>query len=98
MGPHACDFRFGATLGTGAYARVVHGVKKSTGKNYAIKIMDKRFIEKEKKVKCVMMEKKVFNRVSHPHIVKLVCTFTDHNYLYIVMELCTGGELLNVIT
>ena len=93
MGPHACDFRFGATLGTGAYARVVHGVKKSTGKNYAIKIMDKRFIEKEKKVKCVMMEKKVFNRVSHPHIVKLVCTLpiiiiSTLSWSYVQVENC----------
>lgn len=65
---------------------------------YAVKIMEKRFIRKEKKVKFVMMERKVFSKVSHDRIVKLFFTFQDNNYLYMVMELCRGGELLDVIT
>lgn len=71
---------------------------KDTGVEYAVKIMEKRFIRKEKKVKFVMMERKVFSKVSHDRIVKLFFTFQDHNYLYMVMELCRGGELLDVIT
>ncbi|GLE09642.1 hypothetical protein PINS_up021379 [Pythium insidiosum] len=37
-------------------------------------------------------------KVSHDRIVKLYFTFQDNNYLYMVMELCRGGELLDVIT
>lgn len=48
---------------------------KDTGAEYAVKIMEKRFIRKEKKVKFVMMERKVFSRVSHDRIVKLFFTF-----------------------
>ncbi len=59
--------------------------------------MEKRFISKEKKVKFVMMERKVFSKVSHERIVKLSFSFQDKNYLYMVMELCRGGELLDVI-
>ncbi|KAF0758275.1 hypothetical protein AaE_003993 [Aphanomyces astaci] len=59
--------------------------------------MEKRFISKEKKVKFVMMERKVFSKVSHDRIVKLSFSFQDRNYLYMVMELCRGGELLDVI-
>jgi len=59
--------------------------------------MEKRFISREKKVKFVMMERKVFSKVSHERIVKLSYTFQDRNYLYMVMELCRGGELLDVI-
>ncbi|GAB9473927.1 hypothetical protein Gpo141_00011071 [Globisporangium polare] len=96
--PSPADFMFGTTLGEGAYARVVHARMKDTGVEYAVKIMEKRFIRKEKKVKFVMMERKVFSKVSHDRIVKLFFTFQDHNYLYMVMELCRGGELLDVIT
>ncbi|GLE09644.1 hypothetical protein PINS_up021381 [Pythium insidiosum] len=92
------DFMFGATLGEGAYARVVHARMKETGAEYAIKIMEKRFIMKEKKVKFVMMERKVFTQLASERIVKLFYTFHDDNYLYMVMELCRGGELLDVIT
>ncbi|KAJ0411301.1 hypothetical protein ATCC90586_005710 [Pythium insidiosum] len=96
--PSPADFMFGTTLGEGAYARVVHARMKETGVEYAVKIMEKRFIKKEKKVKFVMMERKVFSKVSHDRIVKLYFTFQDNNYLYMVMELCRGGELLDVIT
>ncbi|TMW60269.1 hypothetical protein Poli38472_000311 [Pythium oligandrum] len=96
--PSPADFMFGTTLGEGAYARVVHARMKDNGNEFAVKIMEKRFIKKEKKVKFVMMERKVFSRVSHDLVVKLYFTFQDHNYLYMVMELCRGGELLDVIT
>ncbi|KAL4163732.1 hypothetical protein KRP22_005160 [Phytophthora ramorum] len=96
--PSPADFMFGATLGEGAYARVVHARMKDTGVEYAVKIMEKRFIRKEKKVKFVMMERKVFSKISHDRVVKLFFTFQDNNYLYMVMELCRGGELLDVIT
>ncbi|RLN21258.1 hypothetical protein BBJ28_00002845 [Nothophytophthora sp. Chile5] len=78
--------------------QVVHARMKDTGVEYAVKIMEKRFIRKEKKVKFVMMERKVFSKVSHDRIVKLFFTFQDNNYLFMVMELCRGGELLDVIT
>jgi 3-phosphoinositide dependent protein kinase-1 len=48
---------------------------KDTGVEYAVKIMEKRFIRKEKKVKFVMMERKVFSKISHDRVVKLFFTF-----------------------
>ncbi|RMX66154.1 hypothetical protein DD238_002683 [Peronospora effusa] len=96
--PSPADFMFGATLGEGAYARVVHARMKDSEVEYAVKIMEKRFIRKEKKVKFVMMERKVFSKISHDRVVKLFFTFQDNSYLYMVMELCRGGELLEVIT
>ena len=43
------DFLFGALLGEGAYARVHHARGKENGHDYAVKIMEKRFIKKEHK-------------------------------------------------
>ena len=44
-------FYFGRTLGEGSYARVVHArMKLENSPDYAIKIMEKAFIQKEKKV------------------------------------------------
>ena len=76
---------------------MVHAKMKATGDEFAVKIMEKRFIKKENKVKFVMMERQVFARVNHERVVKLFFTFQDTNYLYMVMELCRGGELLNLI-
>ena len=44
------DFQFGPTLGEGSYSTVVLAREISTGKEYALKILEKRHIVREKKV------------------------------------------------
>jgi serine/threonine protein kinase len=64
-------FMFGRTLGEGSYARVVHAkMKIENSPDFAIKIMEKSFIQKEKKVKYVLMEKEILSIVNHPFIIK----------------------------
>ncbi|PTU16863.1 hypothetical protein P175DRAFT_0512731 [Aspergillus ochraceoroseus IBT 24754] len=58
------DFSFGHTLGEGSYSTVVLGTDRQTLKEYAIKILDKRHIIKEKKVKYVNIEKDTLNRLT----------------------------------
>lgn len=91
------DFLFGALLGEGSYARVVHARLKSIEEDYAVKIMDKAFIKKEKKVKYVLMEKNILTKISHPFIVKLFYSFQDAGYIYMCMDLVLGGELRHLI-
>ncbi|KKK17475.1 hypothetical protein ARAM_005160 [Aspergillus rambellii] len=92
------DFSFGHTLGEGSYSTVVLGTDRQTLKEYAIKILDKRHIIKEKKVKYVNIEKDTLNRLTdHPGIVRLYYTFQDERSLYFVLDLCKGGELLGVL-
>ena len=44
------DFKFGPTLGEGSYSTVALAYEKSSGSEYAMKILQKRHIIKEKKV------------------------------------------------
>jgi calcium-dependent protein kinase len=37
-------------------------------------------------------------QVDHPNIVKYYETYDDSKYIYLCMELCTGGELFEKIT
>ena len=92
------DFSFGQSLGEGSYSTVVFATDRQTLKEYAIKILDKRHIIKEKKVKYVNIEKDTLNRLTeHPGIVRLYYTFQDERSLYFVLDLCKGGELLGVL-
>ncbi|EEP82387.1 3-phosphoinositide-dependent protein kinase 1 [Uncinocarpus reesii 1704] len=92
------DFQFGRTLGEGSYSTVVAGTDRQTLKEYAIKILDKRHIIKEKKVKYVNIEKDTLNRLTeHPGVVRLYYTFQDENSLYFVLDIALGGELLNFL-
>lgn len=92
------DFSFGATLGEGSYSTVLAAQDRQTQKEYAIKVLDKRHIIKEKKVKYVNIEKETLNRLTdHPGVVRLYYTFQDERSLYFVLDLCNGGELLGVL-
>ena len=37
-------------------------------------------------------------QVDHPNIVKYYETYDDKKYIYLCMELCTGGDLFHKIT
>lgn len=92
------DFNFGRTLGEGSYSTVLAATDRQTMKEYAIKVLDKRHIIKEKKVKYVNIERDTLNRLTdHPGIVRLYYTFQDERSLYFVLDLASGGELLGVL-
>ncbi|KAK8862325.1 kinase-like protein [Apiospora arundinis] len=92
------DFSFGRVLGEGSYSTVYLATDRQTLKEYAIKVLEKRHIIKEKKIKYVNIEKDTLNRLTeHPGIVRLYYTFQDENSLYYVLDLCNSGELLGVL-
>ncbi|KAH0122171.1 Pkinase-domain-containing protein, partial [Aureobasidium melanogenum] len=89
------DFHFGRTLGEGSYSTVLAATDRQVHREYAVKVLDKRHIIKEKKVKYVNIEKDALNRLTeHPGIVRLYYTFQDERSLYFVLDLANGGELL----
>lgn len=69
------DFMWGSTLGEGSYARVIHAQLKANQAHYAIKVMEKRHIRKENKIKQVIMEKNILSKISHEFVIKLWFTF-----------------------
>lgn len=92
------DFTFGSILGEGSYSTVFLATDRQNLKEYAIKVLEKKHIIKEKKIKYVNIEKNTLNRLTdHPGIVRLYYTFQDETSLYYVLDLCTGGELLGVL-
>jgi 3-phosphoinositide dependent protein kinase-1 len=91
------DFSFGETIGEGSFGRVVEAVELDTGNRWAIKILEKKHILKENKVKYVKAERNILNMLNHENVIKLYCTFQDMQNLYLVLELAEGGELFTHI-
>ena len=60
----------------------------------AIKVLDKHKMSL-KDLSHVMDEVDLLKKVDHPNIVEYHETYDDKHYLYLVMELCTGGELFD---
>ncbi|KAI9222391.1 kinase-like domain-containing protein [Blastocladiella britannica] len=91
------DFDFLTSVGEGSYSTVIKARERSSGRLFAIKMLDKRHIVKEKKVKYVNIEKDVLHHTRHPLVIRLYYTFQDQQSLYFVIELAERGELLSYI-
>ncbi|KAM9472786.1 3-phosphoinositide-dependent protein kinase 1-like isoform 3-T10 [Salvelinus alpinus] len=77
LGKQPEDFKFGRILGEGSYSTVVLATEQATGKEYAMKILEKMHIRKENKAHCVTRERDIMSSLDHPFIVKLYFTFQD---------------------
>ena len=60
---------------------------------YALKLIEKDFIIKNKKEVIVRNERNIMTKLKHPFLLKLEYAFESKNYLGFVMEYCAGGEL-----
>jgi 3-phosphoinositide dependent protein kinase-1 len=93
------DFLVGATIGEGAYGKVVHAIHKTTGKYVAIKVMTKQSIQKDPALMTVAMKERrlLSDFQESEHIVSLWASFHDSECLYFVMECLAGGDLAHAI-
>lgn len=81
-------------LGEGSYGRVSKGKDKVTGAMRAIKAIDVGKITNPEQFN---KEVAIQQNLDHPNIVKLYEVFKDAKRIYLVMELCQGGELFDRI-
>jgi serine/threonine protein kinase len=72
-------------IGRGGFSRVVLARKKDSGRLYALKIMKKHRIFREKKLKPIMSERNIMDmlKTKHPFIIKLHWAFQSVNLYYI---------------
>jgi len=85
------------TLGAGAFAEVRLGVHKETHEQFAIKIISKKKYCKSSDSERLMDEVNILREISHPGVVGIEDVFDGEEYLYLVLELVTGGELFDLI-
>eukprot|EP00242_Pyramimonas_sp_CCMP2087_P010200 CAMPEP_0198211346 /NCGR_PEP_ID=MMETSP1445-20131203/23331_1 /TAXON_ID=36898 /ORGANISM="Pyramimonas sp., Strain CCMP2087" /LENGTH=367 /DNA_ID=CAMNT_0043885587 /DNA_START=341 /DNA_END=1444 /DNA_ORIENTATION=- len=87
----------GRHLGDGSFSQVVQAQRKGTDEVYALKIMDKRHIIREKKAEYIKNERNILDKLTYDGVVRLYFTFQDENNLYMGLECCEAGELFTQI-
>ena len=87
------DFELLSRLGNGAYAEVYKAKHKKTSQIYAIKIIDKKLIEKENKTYQIFVENEMLNLCNHPNIISIYGYYEDSENFFIVEEYCKKGDL-----
>ncbi|GMR45400.1 hypothetical protein PMAYCL1PPCAC_15595 [Pristionchus mayeri] len=89
-------YEFRDVLGTGAFSKVfLAESKEHRGRLVAIKCIDKKALKG--KEESLENEIKVLRKLRHENIVQLFDTYDEKQYVYLVMELVTGGELFDRI-
>ena len=89
-------YTFKEELGRGAFSIVKLAVEKNTGEKVAIKVIDKNKMSDQYK-KNLQMETDILKKVDHTNIIKMIEIFETEEYLFLIMELVTGGELFDKI-
>ncbi|XP_026857416.2 serine/threonine-protein kinase DCLK1a isoform X1 [Electrophorus electricus] len=89
-------YTVGRMIGDGNFAVVHECVERSTGRAYALKIINKGKCRGKEQM--IQNEVAILRRVKHPNIVLLIEEMDTYSELYLVMELVKGGDLFDAIT
>ncbi|GMH48088.1 hypothetical protein TrRE_jg11832 [Triparma retinervis] len=90
-------YKMGKILGQGSFATVRLATHKKDGTKWAIKVIKKNSVGPDDEA-ALKSEVEVLQTVSHDNIVRLNEVFDCSQNLYMVMEVCAGGELFDRIT
>eukprot|EP00039_Didymoeca_costata_P000503 m.45877 g.45877 ORF g.45877 m.45877 type:complete len:531 (+) comp10305_c0_seq1:89-1681(+) len=85
----------GNAVGQGGTASVYKIVHKKTGTPYALKVLNLMRVSDKAKREMLLREIPIMKSLDHPNVIKIVEVFRKLNTVYIVMELCSGGELFD---
>ncbi|CAF3896745.1 unnamed protein product [Rotaria sp. Silwood2] len=83
-------------LGKGAFSIVRRCIQKSSGQEFAAKIINTKKLSTRDHQK-LEREARICRQLKHPNIVRLHDSIAEENFHYLVFDLVTGGELFEDI-
>ncbi|XP_038148846.1 serine/threonine-protein kinase MARK1 isoform X6 [Cyprinodon tularosa] len=94
--PHIGNYRLLKTIGKGNFAKVKLARHVLTGREVAVKIIDKTQLNPTSLQK-LFREVRIMKLLNHPNIVKLFEVIETDKTLYLVMEYASGGEVFDYL-
>ncbi|KAG6189008.1 hypothetical protein E4U10_005092 [Claviceps purpurea] len=86
-------FRLLRVVGRGAFGKVRIVERKDTNLSFALKYIRKDEVVKSESVRNIIRERRMLEHVNHPFICNLRYSFQDVEYMYLVVDLMSGGDL-----
>ncbi|XP_022525179.2 serine/threonine-protein kinase MARK1 isoform X1 [Astyanax mexicanus] len=94
--PHVGNYRLLKTIGKGNFAKVKLARHILTGREVAVKIIDKTQLNPTSLQK-LFREVRIMKILNHPNIVKLFEVIETEKTLYLIMEYASGGEVFDYL-
>ena len=90
------NYEFKKDIGEGNFGKVKLGIFKSTGQEFAIKVLNKEKIRKKMK-NLALRENEIITKLNHINIVYVYGIIDTKEDYFIIMEYCKLGELFDYI-
>jgi MAP/microtubule affinity-regulating kinase len=90
-------YKYGRLIGKGAFGKVNLGLHILTGRIVAIKSFNLKKLKNERSKAKIYHEINLMKNLRHSSIVKILDTFETNNYILIIMENISGGDLLSFV-
>ena len=86
-------YRFEEELGKGISSKVYLATRMSDGKKFAIKEIEKSFVNDKRYKKYINNEIFILKNINNEYVIKLCDLIFDLNYIYLIFEYCNGLDL-----
>ena len=93
----AGPYNLGSTLGKGSHSKVKLATHHKTGKQVAVKMLNKKHLQNPQNLQKVEQEIRLLQLIDHPNVLRLLEVIHSSKYLFLVLEYIPGGELFQLL-
>ena len=90
-------YKYGRLIGQGAFGKVNIGLNVLSGRIVAVKSFIKDDLKNSENMAKILYETNLMRKLNHPNITKILETFEDDKYIFIIMEYINGGNLFSFV-
>jgi serine/threonine protein kinase len=91
------NYQLQDVIGSGAYGVVISARHVWTGAKVAVKVVSRRLLDEHTILSAFEQECRIHESLNHQNIVKVIGIVYQRNYVFVILELCEGGDLLDYI-
>ena len=91
------NYRIIRTINRGSFSVVMLAENIKTGLNYALKVISRKILEEKETILHFEQEIRFHQSLKHENICELIEIIFQEDYIYMILEYCSNGELFDFV-